>query len=88
MRQYPWQEMCAVLRFRLIYLIQYIYILVLAVLYDGIKVHIKYVRILHCNDNDNDNDNDNILCDHNVQIEITIFNSLENQIISWSGDYY
>ncbi len=27
--------------------------------------------------NDNDNDNDNILFDHNVQIEITIFNSLE-----------
>ncbi len=40
-------------------------------------------------DNDNDNDdNDNILFDHNVQIEITIFNSLENQIINWSGDYY
>ncbi len=33
------------------------------------------------------NDNDNILVDHNVQIEITIFNSLENQIINWSGDY-
>ncbi len=40
------------------------------------------------NDNDNDNDNDNILFDHNVQIEITIFNTLENQIINWSGDYY
>ncbi len=39
-------------------------------------------------DNDNDNDNDNIVFDHNVQIEITIFNSLENQIINWSGDYY
>ncbi len=38
--------------------------------------------------NDNDNDNDNILFDHNVQIQITIFNSLENQIIDWSGDYY
>ncbi len=38
--------------------------------------------------NDNDNDNDNILFDHNAQIEITIFNSLENQIIYWSGDYY
>ncbi len=36
----------------------------------------------------NDNDNDNILFDHNVQIEITIFNSLENQIINWSGNYY
>ncbi len=34
------------------------------------------------------NDNDNILFDHNVQIEITIFNSLENQIINLSGDYY
>ncbi len=42
-------------------------------------------------DNDNDdngNDNDNILFDHNVQIEITIFNSLENQSINWSGDCY
>ncbi len=37
---------------------------------------------------DNDNDNDNILFDHNVQIEIIIFNSLEHQIINWSGDYY
>ncbi len=35
------------------------------------------------NDNDNDdNDNDNILFDHNLQIEITIYNSLENQIIN------
>ncbi len=31
--------------------------------------------------NDNDNDNDNILFDHNLQIEITIYNRLENQII-------
>ncbi len=31
-------------------------------------------------DNDNDNDNDNILFDHNILIEISIFNSLENQI--------
>ncbi len=30
----------------------------------------------------NDNDNDNILFDHNLQIEITIYNSLENQIIN------
>ncbi len=30
--------------------------------------------------NDND-DNDNILFDHNLQIEITIYNSLENKII-------
>ncbi len=37
---------------------------------------------------DNGNDNDNILFDHNVQIEITIFNSLENQIINWSRHYY
>ncbi len=29
---------------------------------------------------DKADDNDNILFDHNVQIEITIFNSLENQI--------
>ncbi len=35
---------------------------------------------------DNDNDNDNILLDHNLQIEITIYNSLENQIRNWSGD--
>ncbi len=33
-------------------------------------------------DNDNDNDNDNILFDHNLQIEITIYSSLENQIIN------
>ncbi len=36
-------------------------------------------------DNDNDdngNDNDNILFDHNLQIEITIYNNLENQIIN------
>ncbi len=32
------------------------------------------------------NDNDNILFDHNVQIEIKIYNSLENQIINLSGD--
>ncbi len=38
--------------------------------------------------NDNDNDNDNILFDHNLQIEITIYNSLENQQVNWSGDYY
>ncbi len=29
-----------------------------------------------------DNDKDNILFDHNLQIEITIYNSLENQIIN------
>ncbi len=34
------------------------------------------------NDNDNDNDNDNILFDHNLQIEVTIYNSLENQTIN------
>ncbi len=33
-----------------------------------------------------DNDNDNILFDHNIQIEIIMYNSLENQIINWSGD--
>ncbi len=38
--------------------------------------------------NDNDNDNDNMLFDHNIQIEIIVYNSLENQIINWSGDYY
>ncbi len=37
--------------------------------------------------NDNDNDNDNILFDHNIQIEIIMYNSFENQIIDWSGDY-
>ncbi len=37
---------------------------------------------------DNDNDNDNILFHHNIQIEIIMYNSLENQIIDWSGDYY
>ncbi len=40
------------------------------------------------NEHDNDNDNGNILFDHNVQIEIRIFNSLESQIINWSGDHY
>ncbi len=25
--------------------------------------------------------------DHNVQFEITMYNSLENHIIKWSGDY-
>ncbi len=38
-----------------------------------------------CNgwDNDNnDNDNDNILFDYNLLIEITIYNSLENQIMN------
>ncbi len=39
------------------------------------------------NDNDNNNDNDNILFDHNIQIEIIMYNSLENQIINWSRDY-
>ncbi len=34
------------------------------------------------------NDNDNILFYHNIQIEIIMYNSLENQIIDWSGDYY
>ncbi len=30
-----------------------------------------------------------ILFDHNIQIEVIIIcNSLENQIINWSGDYY
>ncbi len=38
-------------------------------------------------DND-ENDNNNILFDHNIQIEIIMYNSLENQIINWSGDYY
>ncbi len=33
------------------------------------------------NDNDNDNDdNDNIIFDHNLQIEITIYNSLETKL--------
>ncbi len=32
-------------------------------------------------------DNDNIVFGHNVQIEIIIYNSLENQIINWSEDY-
>ncbi len=44
--------------------------------------------MLICNRNDNYNDNDNILFNHNIQIEIIIYNSLENQIIDWSGDYY
>ncbi len=30
--------------------------------------------------------NDNILFDHNVQIKIKIYNSLENLIMNWSGD--
>ncbi len=30
----------------------------------------------------------NMLFDHNIQIEIIMYNSLENQIIDWSGDYY
>ncbi len=30
----------------------------------------------------NDNDNDNFLFDHNLEIEITSYNSLENQIIN------
>ncbi len=42
-----------------------------------------FLKVLH-----NDNDNDNILFDHHVQIKITIFNSLENQIINWSVDYH
>ncbi len=29
-----------------------------------------------------------ILFYYNVQIEIIIYNSLENPIINWSGDYY
>ncbi len=33
-------------------------------------------------DNDNDNDNDDIIFDHNLQIEITIYNNLETQIIN------
>ncbi len=37
---------------------------------------------------DNGNDNDNILFDHNIEIEIIMYNSLKNQIIEWSGDYY
>ncbi len=37
---------------------------------------------------DDNDDNDNILFDHNVQIEITIFNNLENQITNCSGDYH
>ncbi len=41
-----------------------------------------------CRAVDNDNDNDNILFDHNIQIEIIMYNSLENQIINSSGDYY
>ncbi len=32
--------------------------------------------------NDNDNDNDNIIFDYNLQIKITIYNTLENQIIN------
>ncbi len=32
-------------------------------------------------------DNGNILFDHNVQIDITIYNSLKNQIMNWSEDY-
>ncbi len=40
------------------------------------------------NDNDNDDVNGNILLDHNIQIEIIMYNSLENQIIDVSGDYY
>ncbi len=48
---------------------------------NDVEVHI-------INDNENDNDNDNMLFDHNIQIEIIVYNSLENQIINWSGDYY
>ncbi len=44
-------------------------------------------KISHVDDND-DNNNDNILFDHNIQIEIIMYNSLENQIINWSTDYY
>ncbi len=42
----------------------------------------------NANDNDNDNDNDNILFEDNIQIEIIMYNSLENQIINWFIDYY
>ncbi len=30
---------------------------------------------------------DNMLFGHNLQIEITIYYSLENNIINWSGNY-
>ncbi len=51
------------------------------------QFHITY-KLSNGVDNVNDNDNDNILFDHNIQIEIIMYNSLENQIIDWSGDYY
>ncbi len=41
------------------------------------------VHVYNYNDNDND-----ILFDNNLQILLTIYNSLENQIINWSGDHY
>ncbi len=50
-------------------------------------ISIKPPTTIQLIDNDND-DNDNILFDHNIQIEIIMYNSLENQIINWSGDYY
>ncbi len=40
------------------------------------------------NDNNNDNDNDIFYSTIDIQIEIIMYNSLENQVINWSGDYY
>ncbi len=52
-----------------------------------IATHIQEQILLNQINNDNESNNGNILFDHTVHIEITIFNSLENQIINWSGDY-
>ncbi len=51
-----------------------------------IPTYQSYTNISAIYNDNGDNDNDNILFDHNLQIEITIFNSLENQITNRSGD--
>ncbi len=52
---------------------------------EQIRIGSHYCSQLKDNVDDND-ENDNMLFDHNVSIEIIIYNSLENLIINWSGD--
>ncbi len=54
----------------------------------GLLYHTVSSATKHYDKDDNDNDNNNVLFDHNIEIEIIIYNNLENQITDWSGDYY
>ncbi len=70
--------------YNVVFIYLFLYIAILVYLYGCLNSSSNSI-IAYDNDN---NDNDNILFDHKIRIETITYNSLENQIINWSGIYY